>query len=102
MEIKIAGRSVPVGARLYHLAWDTFGTVTGYDASGSAELTLVNQSGFRRRIYVQNGGKVNGIKLVYWHKKINLDLPIDDISALQAVVDTVSTEMLKVMGKCDG
>ena len=96
-EIKIAGRSVPVGARLYHIGWDAFGTVTGYDVSGSAELTLVAKSGSKRRLYVQNGGKINGVKQVYWHKKVDLDMPTDDITAIQAVVDTVTAEIMKFM-----
>lgn len=102
MEIKIAGRSVPVGARLYHIRWDAFGSVTGYDPTGSAIMKLTNRSGMERNIHVQNGGKVNGVKLVYWHKKIDLDLPIDDVTMLQTVVNTVSDEMMKIMENCNG
>ena len=102
MEIKIAGRSVPVGSRLYHIGWDTFGMVTGYDPTGSAIMKITNRTGMERTILVQNGGKVNGVKLVYWHEKINLDLPVGDVTMLQTIVDTVSNEMMKVMENCNG
>ena len=102
MEIKIAGRSVPIGARLYHMGWDTFGTVTGYDPSGSAELSIVSSTGARRRMFVTEGGYINGVKQVYWHDKIELYLPIEDVSTLQKVVDLFSGELMKLKGECNG
>ncbi|MCM1516236.1 MAG: hypothetical protein NC080_07500 [Paraprevotella sp.] len=98
MEIKIAGRSVPIGARLYHKGWDTFGTIIGYDPSGSAEMSIVSNSGQRRRMFVTEGGKVAGVKMCYWHKTIDLDLPMDDVSSIQAVVDLFTKELMKIRG----
>lgn len=99
MEIRIAGRPVPVGSRLYSKQFDTFGTVTGYDPTGAAVLSVLNSSGARRTIYVQDGGMVNGVKMVYWHSPVVLDLPFDDITPIQTVVDVFSAEMLKLMEK---
>lgn len=96
MEIKIAGRRVCVGDRLYHKGWDTYGTVTGYDPSGSAWLSIVSSTGQRRTMAVTEGGKVAGVKMCYWHKGIDLDLPVEDVSAIQSIVDLFVAEMKKV------
>lgn len=96
MEIKIAGRRVCIGDRLYHKGWDTYGTVVNYDPSGAAWLSIVSSTGQRRTMAVTDGGKVAGVKMCYWHKGIDLDLPIEDISSIQSIVDLFVAEMKKV------
>lgn len=85
--IRIAGRTVNINDRLYHVGFQAWGTVTKYD-DGSIELTIQGRSeGNYRRLLVTAGGLVNGKREVYWHKPLVLDLPFSDINKLQQVVD---------------
>ncbi len=89
--IKIAGRVVQLGDRLYHNGFQIWGTVSNYD-DGSIELTIQGRTkGNYRKLLVTTGGLVNGKREVYWHEPIVLDLPFENISKIQRTVDHVLT-----------
>lgn len=93
MTILIAGRPVKKGDRLYHRILESWGTVTGYDPSGSAQLTIRGKGGIRKML-VRQGGMVNNRRAVQWHPDIKLDMPFADISAVQRVVDVLASELI--------
>lgn len=86
MAIVIAGRIVKQGDTLYHVGWRTWGTVTGFDTN-SARLRLVGAGGSERTVPVASGGLVAGTRQVYWHEPLVLDLPVQNVSKAQALVD---------------
>ena len=88
MGIKIAGREVKVGDRLYHRKFDAFGTVTRIQTR-NIELEVDSSLGVRNKIYVENGGIINRRKEIYWHRPLALDYPEQDISKIQDVVNVV-------------
>lgn len=94
MTILIAGRPVRPDDRLYHRGFEAWGRVTRYDPSGSAELVIKGNGG-ERKMLVQNGGIVNGRRLVYWHEPILIDLPYANVAAVQRVVDVLAAELVK-------
>lgn len=94
MSIKIAGRHVKIGNKLYHskLGW---GVVDHFDSSGPAVL-LVNQKPYGiKKIYVQTGGLVGDEKLVYWHKPLTLDYPSENIDLIQEIVNAIVDKLPK-------
>lgn len=93
MAINIAGREVKIGSTLYHKHYEAFGTVSQFDRTGSAELIIQTSTGEPRRVWFTNGGKVNGKKLIYWHKPLEIDLPNTDIQPLQDIINVVLTKM---------
>lgn len=94
MAIKIAGKPVKIGDRLYHkkLGW---GRVSHFDSSGPAVL-IVNMKPYgERKIYVDNTGVHAGEKLVFWHEPLSLDYPSEDISLIQEIVDLLVPKLRK-------
>lgn len=92
MAIKIAGRKVKVGDRLYHkkMGW---GVVDHFDSSGPAVMVMKVVPYGERKIYVRNGGLVGDDRLVYWHEPLDLDYPHNDISAMQEVVNVLAPKL---------
>lgn len=88
MGIKIAGREVKVGDRLYHRKFDTFGVVLRVQ-SKNAELHVSTKQGAELVFYVEDSGRINSEKVVYWHSPIELDEPYQDISHIQHAVDNM-------------
>lgn len=93
MAIKIANRTVAVGDRLYHAKLDRWGVVTRYDTSGPAILEVEVPPYGPRRFYIQNGGRINGDRQVYWHEPLELDLPTSDVRFMQSIVDLLSKRL---------
>ena len=85
--IKIAGREVEPGDKVYHSVLEAWGHVRRYDASGSAEVILQNSNGSKRTLLVRDGGYVNGKRVIYWHEPLKLDLPVDITDKLQRLLD---------------
>lgn len=92
MSITIAGRLVKQGDPLYHTAFQAWGTVVGFDG-GSAKLQLAGANGQTRILYVQQGGRVNGVRTVYWHEPLQLDLPQQDVTKYQRLLDNLVAEI---------
>lgn len=92
--ILIAGMEVKIGDKLYHRDFRTFGRVSRFDASGSAEVIIPVQGG-ERKFLVQQGGMVNGRRQMYWHEPIELDLPRTDVSSVQTVVNILAQELAR-------
>lgn len=90
--ILIAGKRVKVGSRLYHKGYECWGRISRFDPSGSAEI-IVKSHGGQRKLLVQQGGVVNGRRQLYWHEPIQLDLPRQNVSAIQRIVDAVAKEI---------
>lgn len=90
MIAKIAGREVKVGDQLYNSALQMWGRVTGVDFSGTVQIEFVGAGkGNIKNVTMTDGGYVNGRRVMYWHKPIDLDLPQSDVSAYQQIVDTL-------------
>lgn len=101
MAIKIANRQVAVGDRLYHAKLGQWGIVTRFDTSGPAILEVEVPPYGPRKFYVQNGGKINGDRVLYWHTPLKLDLPTSDIRFMQSIVDTLSDRLAGRLGGDD-
>lgn len=88
MAIKIAGRKVNIGDRLYHskMGW---GVVQRYDSSGPAVLVVNLVPYGERKLYVRNGGLVEDQRVIFWHEPLKLDYPSADISLIQEIVDVL-------------
>jgi len=91
MSIVITGRTVKVNDALYHVGFRTWGTVEGFDV-GAAKLRISGQNNQSRLIYVQNNGIVNGNRVIYWHEPLVLDVPYQNVSKYQAILDAVVGE----------
>lgn len=86
--IRIAGRQVLLGDRLYHQGFGLWGEVVESD-SGSVVVAIVGQgAGNVRRLYVTDGGLVSGKRQMYWHTPLVLDLPKADVTQYQFMVDS--------------
>lgn len=94
MTILIAGRPVKKDDKLYHRSFEAWGRVSRYDPSGSAEF-IIKGNGGERKMLIQNGGIVNGRRLIYWHEPIHIDLPYANVSAVQRVVDVLAHELIR-------
>lgn len=93
MAVKIAGRKVKVGDKLYHskMGW---GRVSHFDSSGPAVLLIHVRPYGDRKVYVRNGGLVGEDRMIYWHEPLTLDYPSEDISMVQDIVDVVAPKLL--------
>lgn len=89
--ISVAGRQVFEGDPLYHTGFQAWGTVIGYDG-GSAKLQIIGGNGQPRILYVQQGGLVNGARVIYWHEPLRLDLPFQNIAKYQRLMDNIVAE----------
>lgn len=92
MTISIAGSQVKLGDRLYSRRAGTTGTVSVV-RDGSISLE-VNMGQGNRTYTVTSGGFVSGIRDVFWHEPLVLDLPkeaIAKVAKIQTVVDTLVT-----------
>lgn len=86
--IIIAGRQVQVADALYHTGYGAWGIVKGFDPSGPAMVEFNAGGGHKRTLFVTTGGFINGVRLVYWHQPLSLDLPVSDVTSFQALLDT--------------
>jgi hypothetical protein len=87
----IAGRHVLLDDPLYHTGFKAWGVVEGFDG-GSAKLRLTGANGQTRIIFVQQGGFVNGVRVVFWHEPLRLDLPFQNITKYQRLMDNIVAE----------
>lgn len=90
MSISIAGRTVMIGDPLYHTGLRSWGTVIGYDG-GSAKVEI-STGGQPRTVYVQQGGRVNNVRVMYWHEPIIFDMPFQNIDKYQRLLDAITVE----------
>lgn len=88
MSIVIAGRPVEVGNSLYHVGFKAWGVVKGFDPSGPALLEL-SAGSQNTTLFVQNGGIINGVRQVYWHSPLVLDLPTPNIAKYQTLLNAL-------------
>lgn len=89
--ITIAGRTVKVGDTLYHTGFQAWGTVRRID-EGAVEYHIEGKShGNVRKLYITQGGYINGKRVAYWHEPLELDIPKADISQVQFIVDVLLT-----------
>ena len=88
--MNIAGRVVNMNDTLYHTAFQAWGTVIGFEGP-SAKLCIIGANARERVLLVQAGGLVNGVRAVYWHAPVRLDLPKANIDDIQALVNLVVT-----------
>lgn len=90
--ITIAGRQVVIGDSLYNTALQAWGVVTRFD-SGSVVLQITGANGRPRNLYVQQGGFVNGVRVIYWHEPLVLDRPYQNVGKYQRLLDAIVEEM---------
>ncbi len=92
MTITVAGSQVRLGDQLYSRRAGTTGTVS---VVRDGSVTLEVSTGQGPRSYtVTSGGFVSGIRDVFWHEPLTLDLPKDmvyKVAKLQTVIDTLVT-----------
>jgi hypothetical protein len=91
MSITIAGRHVLLGDPLYHTGFKAWGTVVGFDG-GSAKVQITGANSQPRVIFVQQGGRINGVRVMYWHEPLHLDLPFQNIDKYQRLIDHIIAE----------
>jgi len=91
--IRIAGKRVKKGDWLYHGRAEVWGQVVGFDPTGPAIFKVTVPQHGERTLLVQNGGKINGIKVIYWHEPLNLDLPFNDLTRIRRLVDFYVKEL---------
>ena len=85
--IRIAGRLVQKGDRLYHRGFALWGNVTELDDNSvRVEIVGVGQ-GNTRTLLVTDGGLVSGMRQMYWHEPLALDLPKADVSQYQFMIE---------------
>lgn len=94
MSIRIAGRLVRKDDRLYHRGFDLWGTVVLLDDASVTVHIQGEGRGNNRRLLVTNGGLVSGVRQMYWHAPLVLDLPQADVSKYQETVDFVRERLL--------
>ena len=98
MAIKIANRQVAVRDRLYHAKLGQWGIVTRFDTSGPAILEVEVPPYGPRKFYVQNGGRINNERSIFWHEPLKLDLPTADIRFMQSIVDMLADRLSGRLG----
>ena len=90
MSVIIASTSVQIGDRLFSRRAATTGTVVAVGTStATAEFLIGTET---RRYVITNGGFVSGVRDVYWHEPLELDLPkaqIGKVDKIQSVVDAL-------------
>lgn len=83
----IAGRQVKKGDELYHMARKKWGVIVDFDA-GTPVLRITdsnnaqNYADFR----VTEGGYIKGVRQVYWHEPLKLDLPYRNLAKIEKLV----------------
>lgn len=92
MSVVIAGRTVRKGDALYHTGFQAWGTVENFDSASVALLRLIGPNGAPRTLRVLTGGNINGVRNIYWHVPMVLDLPEQDVGRYQRLLDTAVTE----------
>ena len=92
MSVVIAGRVVQKDDPLYHTGFQAWGTVSGFDGQSVALLRLTGANGSPRTMRVLSGGIINGVRTVFWHQPLVLDLPQQDIGQYQRLVDAIKLE----------
>lgn len=93
MTISIAGRTVQKGDRLYHRGFNLWGQVTKIDGRAVVLLVQGIGNGNVREMRVTDGGMVSGVRQIYWHEPLVLDLPTSDVSVYQRSVDFMKSIM---------
>lgn len=91
MSVVIAGRVVQQDDPLYHTGFQAWGTVVGFDGMSVALLRITGAGG-TRILRVLSGGTINGVRTVFWHQPLVLDLPVQDIGQYQRMVNALVTE----------
>lgn len=86
--ISIAGKQVALGDMLYHTGLKVWAKAVRYDPSGSLEVQVQSAMG-NRKMLVTQGGNVNGVRQMYWHEPLDLDIAVSDVSSYQALIDLV-------------
>lgn len=87
MQVKIAGREVKIGDRLYSIEHQVWGTVVRFDPTGPAIAEFPAKPRGKRTVYIQNGGIVNGNRSIFWHEQPFVDVPVGNIEDLQTMID---------------
>lgn len=87
--MKIAGRKVQIGDRLFHIGMGLWGQAVEVDSSGSVVFEVGN-----RRLLSNDGGKINGKRQLYWHEPILLDLPMNDLGPYRRILEAILREGL--------
>lgn len=95
MSITIAGRVVKKGDKLYHRGFNLWGTVTKLEDRSIVATVQGVGNGNIREIRITNGGMVSGVRQIYWHEPLVLDLPTSDVSDYQRTVDFMQTMLIK-------
>ena len=90
MSVIIAGTNVQIGDRLFSRRAATTGIVVSVGVTtATAEFVIGAET---RRYVITNGGFVSGVRDVYWHEPLELDLPkaqIGKVDKIQNVVDAL-------------
>lgn len=89
MTIKIAGSPVKLGDTLFSRRAGGPGTVT--KLLDYAVVLSVSRGGISRDYTVTEGGLVAGVRDVYWHLPLELDLPKDSVEKVQKIQTLVNT-----------
>lgn len=90
--VAIAGRVVQQGDTLYHMGLQSWGQVIGTD-TGSVILRLSSPQG-ERIFHVTDGGRIAGVRQVYWHEPLALDVPFQNIGKYQRIINAIRAEGL--------
>lgn len=94
MKAQIAGRTVQRGDQLYNTSLQLWGEVLQSEDGGASfviEFTGIG-NGNSRSYTATDGGFVNGKRVLYWHKPLELDMPFADISAYQRLIELVQKD----------
>lgn len=92
MAVIIAGREVKKGDSLYHIGYQAWGSVIGFDIN-SVVLRITGTGAHYRDVHVATGGIAGGRRQVYWHAPLQLDLPHADIGKYQRLLNAIVEEM---------
>lgn len=85
MAVTVAGVTVKEGDRVYHAKYQQWVTVVRIDGPTG----YVDVPSLRQPLPFTDGGKVQGVKQLYWHEPLALDLPTSDISKYQRLVNAL-------------
>lgn len=87
--MQIAGKLVNEGDKLYHINLRKFVRVHRVEDAYATYLEeAINMFGKKHEIHFKEDGYINGAKTLYWHKPIELNLPISNIDKIQEFIDT--------------
>lgn len=86
----IAGRRVRRGDKLWHYTLRRWATVIEAAPDGHSLVVEVQGLGHNGKANLQAvDDTINGMKELYWHEPIKLDLPIDDVSHIQNALEVL-------------